>query len=116
DLAPDIVYQLQREPQLTTVESAGIDYQYIGLNLRDPVLNNLRVRQAISYAIDRKAIVEYLRRGLAKSAVGILPPVSWAFEPNVATFNYDPARAIALLDEAGYRDPEIGRASCRGKV
>ena len=106
DLAPDIVYQLQREPQLATVESAGIDYQYIGLNLRDPVLNNLRVRQAISYAIDRKAIVEYLRRGLAKSAVGILPPVSWAFEPNVATFNYDPAKAIALLDEAGYRDPD----------
>jgi peptide/nickel transport system substrate-binding protein len=106
DLAPDIVYQLQRDPQLATVESAGIDYQYIGLNLRDPVLKDLRVRQAISYAIDRQAIVDYLRRGLAKSAVGILPPVSWAFEPNVVTFNYDPARAIALLDEAGYRDPD----------
>jgi peptide/nickel transport system substrate-binding protein len=106
DIAPDIVYQLQREPQLETVESPGTDYQYIGLNLRDPVLKDLRVRQAIAYAIDRKAIVEYLRRGLAKSAVGMLPPFSWAFEPDVVSFNYDPARARTLLDEAGYRDPD----------
>ena len=106
DLAPDIVYQLRHEPQLETVESPGTDYQYIGLNLRDPILKDVRVRQAISYAIDRRAIVDYLRRGLATSAVGILPPVSWAFEPDVATFNYDPGRSRALLDEAGYRDPD----------
>ena len=64
------------------------------------------MRQAIGYAIDRKAIVDYLRRGLATQAVGILPPVSWAFEPDVLNFNYDPAKARALLDEAGYRDPD----------
>ncbi len=40
----------------------------------------VRVRQALGYAIDRHAIVEYLRRGLATPAVGILPPVSWAFD------------------------------------
>ena len=106
DIAPDIVYQLQREPQLEAVESPGTDYQYIGINMRDPILKDLRVRQAISYAIDRKAIVDYLRRGLATQAVGILPPVSWAFEPNVLDFKYDPAKARALLDEAGYRDPD----------
>ena len=106
DIAPDIVYQLQREPQLEAVESPGTDYQYIGINMRDPILKDLRVRQAIGYAIDRKAIVDYLRRGLATQAVGILPPVSWAFEPDVLNFSYDPAKARALLDEAGYRDPD----------
>ncbi len=39
-------------------------------------------------------------------AVGILPPASWAFEPEVFQFAHDPARARALLDEAGYRDPD----------
>ena len=106
DLGPDIVHQLEQEPRLQTTQSPGTDYQYIGLNLRDPILKNLRVRQALSYAIDRNAIVQYLRRGLARPAVGILPPVSWAFEPDVLTYDYNPDKARALLDEAGYRDPD----------
>ncbi len=106
DLAPDIVYQLQREPRLRTVQSPGTDYQYIGLNLRDPILRDVRVRQALAYAIDYQAIVEYLRRGLARQAVGLLPPVAWAFEPDVTVYTHDPARSRRLLDEAGYADPD----------
>jgi len=106
DIAPDIVHQLARDRELQVVESPGVDFQYIGLNLRDPILKDLRVRKAIGYAIDRRAIVDYLRRGLAAPAAGILPPVSWAFEPDMFTFTYDPARSRALLDEAGYPDPD----------
>lgn len=106
DLAPDIVFQLERDPSLQAVTSPGTDYQYIGVNLRDPRLKDRRVRQALGYAVDRSAIVQYLRRGLAAPAAGILPPVSWAFEPNVFQFTYDPARSRALLDEAGYADPD----------
>jgi peptide/nickel transport system substrate-binding protein len=108
DLAPDIVYQLRRDPRLQLVESPGTDYQYIGINLRDPLLKDVRVRQAIAYAVDRPSIIEHLRRGLATPAAGILPPVSWAFEPDVRTFAYDPAKARALLDEAGYPEPGLG--------
>jgi peptide/nickel transport system substrate-binding protein len=106
DLVPDIVYQLERDDRLQVVESPGTDYQYVGINLRDAVLKDRRVRQALALAIDRQAIVEYLRRGLATAASGMLPPVSWAFEPDVTTFSYDPARARELLDEAGYPDPD----------
>ena len=106
DLAPDIVYQLQQDPRLQVVESPGTDYQYVGLNLRDGALKNLRVRQAIGYAIDRQAIVTYLRRGLATPAVGLLPPMSWAFEPEVFAFTHDAAKARSLLDAAGYPDPD----------
>ncbi|HVB38786.1 MAG TPA: ABC transporter substrate-binding protein, partial [Vicinamibacterales bacterium] len=63
-------------------------------------------RQAIGYAIDRDAIVRYLRRGLAQPAVSILPTVSWAFDPDVFTFTHDPAKARRLLDEAGFPDPD----------
>jgi peptide/nickel transport system substrate-binding protein len=106
DIAPDIVHQLGRDHGLQVVESPGVDYQYIGVNMRDPLLRDLRIRKAIGYAIDRQAIVNYLRRGLAAPAAGILPPVSWAFEPAMFTFTYDPARARALLDQAGYGDPD----------
>jgi peptide/nickel transport system substrate-binding protein len=106
DLPPDIVYQLDRDPALRVERSPGTDYQYIGFNMRDPVLKDVRVRRALSYAIDRHAIIEYLRRGLAVPAVGMLPPMSWAFNAHVPAYDYDPAKAGALLDEAGYPDPD----------
>ena len=106
DLAPDIVHQLRSDPALQVVEGPGTDYAYVGINLRDPVLEDVRVRQALAYAVDRDAIVTHLRRGLARPALGILPPMSWAFTPDVADYRFDPVKAAALLDEAGYRDPD----------
>ena len=106
DLSPDIIAQLREEGRLGIAEAPGSDYAYIGLNLHDPVLQNLKVRRAIGFAIDREAIVKHLRRGFATVAVGILPPMSWAFERQVFDFTYDPARARQLLDEAGFRDPD----------
>ena len=106
DLSPDIVSQLRRDRGLQAAQWPGVDYQYIGLNLRDPVLKDVRVRQAIAYAIDRRSIIDYLRRGLAIPAAGILPPMSWAFDRGAYTFAYDPDKARSLLDEAGYLDPD----------
>jgi peptide/nickel transport system substrate-binding protein len=106
DLSPDVIYQLEAEKSVTIAESPGTDYAYVGINMRDPVLKDRRVRHAIGYAIDRQAIVDYLRRGLARPAVGILPPASWAFDEDVFQFTHDPRKAIALLDEAGHRDPD----------
>jgi peptide/nickel transport system substrate-binding protein len=105
DAPPDIAYQLKKDG-LNIIESQGVDYAYMGLNMRDPVLKDKRVRHAIGYAVDRQAIVDYLRRGLAQPAVGVLSPVAWAFEPGVHQFEHNVARAKQLLDEAGYRDPD----------
>jgi peptide/nickel transport system substrate-binding protein len=93
DLAPDIVYQLRQRPAMQVVESPGVDYQYIGLNVRDPLLRDVRIRQAIAYAVDRDAIVRHLRRGLATPASGFLPRLSWAAGPVVVGISYDPALA-----------------------
>jgi peptide/nickel transport system substrate-binding protein len=106
DVAPDIVWQMQREGKLAIATGPGTDYAYIGVNLRDPVLQHLEVRKAIGYAIDREAIVKYLRRGFATTAVGIVPPMSWAFQRDVFDFRFDPAEAKRLLDAAGFLDPD----------
>jgi peptide/nickel transport system substrate-binding protein len=106
DLSPDIVYELQRAGTVKLTTAPGCDYAYVGLNLRDPMLADVRVRQALAYAVDRRAIVDYLRRGLARPAVGVVPPSSWAFDATAPDFAYDPARAKALLDAAGYPDPD----------
>jgi peptide/nickel transport system substrate-binding protein len=106
DLAPDVIWQLRREGRLRTVTALGTDYAYIGLNLNHPILANAGVRKALGYAINRDAIVTHLRRGLAMPAVGIVPPMSWAFEREVFDFRHDTAEAKRLLDAARYPDPD----------
>jgi peptide/nickel transport system substrate-binding protein len=106
DLAPDVVWQLENEGRLQVTKAVGTDYAYIGLNQHDPMLRRPAVRRAIGFAIDREAIVKYLRRDLARVAVGIMPPMSWAFEEHVFDFHYDPAEARRLLDQAGFPDPD----------
>jgi len=106
DLPPDMVHQFETAGSFVVTRDPGLDFSYLGFNMRDPVVQDKRVRHAIGYAINRDAIVTYLRRGLARPAVGLVPPQAWAFQPDVRTFPFDPARAKALLDEAGYRDPD----------
>jgi peptide/nickel transport system substrate-binding protein len=106
DLPPDIVHQLEEEGRVRLTKTAGLDYMYLSLNTREPALRDRRVRQALAHAVDTDAIVTHLRRGLARPAYGLIPSQAWAFEPGVRRFDHDPARARALLDEAGYRDPD----------
>ncbi len=73
DVSPDILHELRGEDQLQTTTAPGVDYQYIGINLSDPALSDVRVRRALTHAIDRQAIVDYLRRGLATPADGLIP-------------------------------------------
>jgi peptide/nickel transport system substrate-binding protein len=102
-LTPDMVVTLQREPKLSVLRGPGTVLQYMGFNYRDPILKDVRVRQALAYAIDRRPMLEYLWRGFAQPAVSILPPQSWAYSADVPTYSYDPERARQLLDSAGYR-------------
>lgn len=106
DLTPDVVAQLRTDSTLVVHATPGTDFAYLGINLRDPVLRDVRVRRALAHAIDRGAIVEHLRRGLGVPASGVLPPASWAFDGDVPDFPHDVDRARLLLDEAGYPDPD----------
>lgn len=106
DLPPDIVYQLEKSDQFSITRSPGLDFFYLGLNMRDPALADGRVRHALGYATNRDAIIRYLRRGLGRPAAGLVPDLAWAFEPDVFRFTYDPERARRLLDEAGFTDPD----------
>jgi len=106
DLSPDVIHELQTTPAISVISGPGTDYAYIGLNLRDPMLADRRVRQAIAYAVDREAIVTYLRRDQARLTSGIVPSMSWAYAPDIVSFPHDVDKAKSLLDDAGYPDPD----------
>lgn len=101
-LTPDTILTLQREPDLAVERAPGTVLAYLGFNLRDPILKDVRVRQAIAYALDRGPMIEYLWRGEARPARSILPTQSWAYNGNVPAYDHDPEKARKLLDSAGY--------------
>ena len=99
----DSVLTLQHEPKLRVLRAPGTRLGYVAFNLRDPILKDVRVRQAIAYALDRQPLVHYLMRDSARLAASVLPPESWAYDGEVAQYSHDQARAAQLLDAAGYR-------------
>jgi peptide/nickel transport system substrate-binding protein len=103
-LTPDTVRTLGEEANLQVLTAPGTRLAYLGFNLRDPVLKDSRVRQAIAYALDRKPMIEYLWRGEATPASSVLPQQSWAYNPALPDYQHDPEKARRLLDAAGYPD------------
>lgn len=103
-LTSDMVLTLERDPNLAVLHAPGTVLAYLAFNLRDPILKDQRVRQALAYAIDRRPFLQYLLRGFARPASSVLPPESWAHNGDVPAYNHDPARARQLLEQAGYRE------------
>ena len=81
-------------------------YTYLGYNLRKALFQDKRVRQAISYAIDKNELIDGVLLGLGQVATGPYKPGSWAYNPEVKTYAYDPERSRALLAEAGWQDSD----------
>ncbi len=79
-------------------------YTYLGFNLKDPRFADVRVRRAFAHAIDKRALIEGVRMGLAREATGPYKPGTWAYNGNVRTYPYDPAEARRLLAEAGWKE------------
>jgi peptide/nickel transport system substrate-binding protein len=101
-LPPDMVLALENNPNLRIEHGPGTVLNYLSFNLRDPILRDVRVRQAIAYAIDRRIMIRYLWRNFAQPAASILPPQSWAYNPDVPKYDYSPEKANKILDDAGY--------------
>src|ERR1044071_2623763 len=104
-LSPDAVKRLEGDPNLQVKVFSGSNVNLLTINTASPPLDNVKVRQAIAYAIDRESLIKDLLLGFGKIAHSIIPEESWAYSPG-QTYSYDPATAKRLLDEAGFRDPD----------
>src|SRR5581483_700797 len=99
-LTPDTVVTLAKDRNLQVMTGPGTRLAYLGFNLRDPILKDVRVRQAIAYALDRRPMIQHLWRGEAEPAKSVLPTQSWAYDGNVISYDHDPAKGKQLLDAA----------------
>jgi peptide/nickel transport system substrate-binding protein len=105
NLSPDSYKFLARDAALKVEQFPGANIVYLGFNCELAPLNNVKVRQAIAFALDREVVVRDLLLGQARLAHSILPEASWAFDAG-QKYSFDTARSKQLLDEAGFPDPD----------
>jgi peptide/nickel transport system substrate-binding protein len=86
----------------TVLSAPGLSYQYLGFNLDDPMLRDVRVRRAIAHAIDVETLIRYRQFGHSTRATGLLLDSNPYALPGLTPPAHDPALAAKLLDEAGY--------------
>ncbi|MBL4632268.1 MAG: ABC transporter substrate-binding protein [Kofleriaceae bacterium] len=102
----DLVEQTESRKRVQVVSGESAILTYLMFHNEDPLLSDRRVRQAIALAVDRERIIDAKFGGRAVLATGLLPPFHWAYFGGVPRYDFDKKRAMRLLDEAGYPDPD----------
>ena len=95
--------QLAVMPGHTTLLTPYILFGHVDFNMRDPVVQDVRVRKAVEYGIDRAYITHNATHDVFQLSDSDQPPFGWAYDHNLPHVTRDPVKAAALLEEAGWR-------------
>jgi peptide/nickel transport system substrate-binding protein len=102
DVPPDNIAQVQQDPNLQYVEQPGPHIWWLSINTQMKPFDDVRVRQALNYAVNKEAIVEGILQNTGTVAHTVVPPaIEWAYNPEAQQYPYDPEKAKQLLEEAG---------------
>ncbi|PKG86074.1 ABC transporter substrate-binding protein [Colwellia sp. 75C3] len=94
--------KITERSDLTLESMTSLNVGYFGFNTKKEPFDNKLVRQAISLAINKQALIDTVYQGQAARAKSILPETSWAYDSETPELTYDPVRAKSLLEVAGY--------------
>jgi peptide/nickel transport system substrate-binding protein len=99
---PEIMKRYKADANIEIQTKPGLNINYLVMNCAEKPFSDIKVRQAVAHAIDKKALIETVLKGLATELTGPMPAGCDFYESNVAKYPYDPAKAKKLLAEAGY--------------
>jgi peptide/nickel transport system substrate-binding protein len=98
-----LAFEKRHGDRFTVLYKPGLVYEHIDVDLDNPILADVRVRRALLHGMDRQAISERLFAGRQPVADSGVNPLDWVHSGDVPHYPFDPGRAAALLDEAGWR-------------
>lgn len=111
----ETVLEWEANGQLKIESGLALSYTFLGYNLRNDLFKDKSVRQAITHAIDREAIVASVMNGDGEVAHVPESPLSWAYDENVTKFEYDVEKAKSMLADAGWTAGSDGILEKDGK-
>jgi len=111
---PALVPTLQKDEKLNVRIEPSLRVIYIGFNLRKPPLNDIRVRQALNYAIDKSKLCSVIMKGLAIPSDSPLAKYTVGYS-STGGYPYDPAKAKQLLKEAGLENLKLELLTPKGR-
>lgn len=94
--------KIRTDPSLTLLRQEGYNVAFLTFNVERKPLDDVRVRRAISMAIDKETLVDAIYGDTGRTAKNPLPPTSWGYNDAITDIPYDPKGATQLLAEAGY--------------
>ncbi|WP_245711073.1 ABC transporter substrate-binding protein [Thorsellia anophelis] len=101
---PSDIAMIQKDPNIIVQEAPGLNIGYLSFNVTKPPLDDLRVRKALTYAVNKAAIIDAVYQGAGQSAKNLIPPTMWGYNDDIVDHPYDVEKAKALLAEAGLAD------------
>jgi len=102
NVLPSDMARIKDNPKLKLLQGPSYFYSIITTNMQDETLSDQRLRYALSYAIDREAIVDSLYDGTARVIKGVVPSLTKFYKDCLPEMEYNPEKAKQLLAEAGY--------------
>jgi peptide/nickel transport system substrate-binding protein len=102
---PQDIPTIEGDDSLKILERPAFNVAYVGINQAKPPMNNLKVRQAVAYGLDRQAVVDNFYGGRGVVAEQMMPPEVEGYADSVTEYEHDPAKAKQLLQEAGLTPP-----------
>ena len=109
-IPPQLVARFKGQDRVQLVTSPSVEIMFMAFNVKMKPWDDVRIRQAAAYAINRDAIIKRILFGYADPLDGALGPAQICYEkPSPMAIHFDPAKAKALLAEAGYKNggPEV---------
>lgn len=100
---PEDYERIKKLPKVDVYEFDDMFYGYVGYNLKKPLFADKKIRQALSYAIDKDKLVEALLKGHGSPAYCPMAPLGWSYTAEVPSFRYDPAAAKKIFTAAGWK-------------
>ena len=98
---PADIARMKEDKNINLLEQPGLNVGYLSFNTEKKPLDNVKVRQALTYAVNKEAIIKAVYQGAGQSAKNLIPPTMWGYNDDVKDYTYDPEKAKQLLKEAG---------------
>ena len=99
---PADLAQMAKEKDIKLMQMEGLNVGYLAFNTEKKPFDNVKVRQALSMAVNKQAIIDAVFQGAGKIAKNPIPPTIWSYNDKVKDYPYDPVAAKKLLAEAGF--------------